>query len=45
MDPPEWKRTVYLKLENWKRRTWIWIKETGGSTTEWTRGTPEQRYI
>ncbi len=27
------------------RRTRIWTKETGGSTTEWTRGTPEKRYI
>jgi hypothetical protein len=27
------------KLE---RRTQIWIKETGGSTTEWTRGTLEK---
>jgi hypothetical protein len=30
------------KLE---RRTRIWIKETGGSMAEWTRGTPEKRYI
>jgi hypothetical protein len=27
------------KLE---RRTRIWIKETGGSTTAWTRGTLEK---
>jgi hypothetical protein len=24
------------------RRTRIWIKEIGGSTMEWTRGTPER---
>jgi hypothetical protein len=32
-------------IYNWKtgRRTRIWIKETGGSTTEWTRGTLEKQ--
>jgi hypothetical protein len=31
-------------IYNWKtgkRGTWTWIKETGGSTKEWTRGTLE----
>jgi hypothetical protein len=30
---------------NWKEDKADWIKETGGSKTEWTRGIPERIYI